>query len=170
MPTIDYETRGGGADLLIKMRGIREVLDHQIRDIIGRAADAAANQMTLHWEAAPHHGTREESIASSIGTTPPVFHPGGAGGGGYWEVHAGPGPDRPEHFEYVWRGTGIYGPTHMPYRSGTGQAMPVPGYGRGFAQHVAGQPPQQEWFAEAQRTAEAFVAEGIQRIRYEGQH
>jgi len=166
MPIIEYET-SGDTDLLVKMRGIREVLDYQIRNIVQHAAEVAADQMTRHWDAAPHHGTSEDTIARSIRVTTPVFHAGGAGGGGYWEVQAGPGPDRPEHFEYVWEGTGVFGPTHMPYRSHSGSAMPVPGYGRGFAQSVSGQRPQQEWFTEAQRTAERAVAEGIQGIRFE---
>lgn len=167
MPSIEYETKGD-TDLLVRLRGVREVLDYQIRAIVEHAAEVAADQMTRHWEDAPHRGGHEgQTIAESIRVTPAVFHPGGAGGGGYWEVSAGPGPDKPEHFEYVWRGTGVFGPSHMPYKSSGGGPMPVPGYGRGFAQKVAGQHPQQEWFAEAQRTAERAVAEGIQGIRFE---
>jgi hypothetical protein len=167
MPIIEYETHGD-TDLLVRMRGLREVLDHQIRTIVQHAAQVAADEMERHWSHAPHRGGHEGvSIAESIRVSEAVFHPGGVGGGGYWEVHAGPGPDKPEHFEYVWRGTGVFGPSHMPYKSNVGGPMPVPGYGRGFAQSVAGQAPQQEWFAEAQRIAEGVVAEGIQGIRFD---
>jgi len=156
----------GDQEALIRMRGIREVLDHQIRDIVQQAGEAAADEMVSYWAATPHHNSDENSIAASIRVTEPIFHPGGAGGGGYWEVTAGPGPDRPEHFEYVWHGTGIHGPTHMPY--GSRKPMPIMEPGRPFSYKVAGQRPQQAWFEVASRIAAAHVAEGIQRIRLVG--
>jgi hypothetical protein len=111
------------------------------------------------------------TIARSIRKAETVFHAGGAGGGGFYEVRVGPGRDAPEHLTYVMEGTGLYGSlgTVIRARMSGGHrgvlAIQKRGEGVRFRTFARGQRPQRQWYDDAVQVADQFVEEGLRSIR-----
>lgn len=164
MVEIGYEVKGLD-EALIRVRGVDSSVKRQIRELIEEAAEAALGEMLAR---VPRSG-KSDSIADSIDKSGVVFHPGGLGGGGYWEVRVGPGADAPEHLEYVLEGTGVHGRFHSVIYPDLKKAMAFEGnLGHIARRSVLGQEAQTAWLVESQEAARETVSLGIHRIRVEG--
>lgn len=105
-----------------------------------------------------------ETLKSRIDWSRAMWHPGGAGGGGYWEATAGVTRStmhRPEDDPavFVYEGTGLFGPFRRLIVPRAGNLLVFQDKGRWiFTPHVKGQPPQRLWVMAAQDRANAVVA------------
>lgn len=134
----------------------------------------------------------KRTIFSSLARSPITYSPGAAGGGGFYEMEVGAINDPPEHLDFVFYGTrgvnmssfaGKFGDRWRPAdfakdrqknafrapnrrRGNHGKLMAIQKLGEPvkFRQKREGQKPQQAWFHEAMREANAFVAARIQRL------
>lgn len=89
------------------------------------------------------------------------YAPGGAGGGGYYEVATSIDVDDVPHLRFVWEGTGIHGPRGSMIDSQMGNVMKFMGSRDGgvlFRKESEGQRPQRNWVYKAQAEAEALMA------------
>jgi len=135
------------------------------RDIAEDAAQQAAYIMRF---LAPE-GTSDihvgyETLKSRIDWSRAVWHPGGAGGGGFWEAMAGVTrstmhkPDE-DPAVFVYEGTGLFGPFRRLIVPRAGNLLVFIDQGRKiFTPYVKGQPPQRLWVMAAQDRANAVVA------------
>lgn len=135
------------------------------RDIAEDAAQQAAYIMRF---LAPE-GTSDvhigyETLKSRIDWSRATWHPGGAGGGGFWEAAAGvtrSTAHRPEEDPaiFVYEGTGLFGPFKRLIVPRAGNLLVFIDKGvKVFTRHVKGQPPQRLWVMAAQDRANAVVA------------
>lgn len=161
---VDHEVRGLDSlgEALIRVRASAE---HQTRDLASEAGDAAKAMMLAK---VPRSGkTGQDTIAGSIRKLETAYRPGGAGGGGFFEVRVGPGEDAPEHLRWVMGGTGEYGPLGRVIRGHNGGVLAIQKRGEGvrFRQFARGQRPQRQWYDDAVDVADQIVAEGIRSLR-----
>lgn len=160
-----YLTMDGNIRILSKLRGVEGMRD-EIKDIVEGAAQRSAQTMQRH---APKGKTG--GLYRRIGWTHARWHPGGAGGGGYWEADSGVGPGDP-YPTHVFHGTGIYGESGEYIRARTGNVMVIDGFkprdmiggkashirpGPIFTKYIKGQKPQTDWVFFAQRSAHNYV-------------
>lgn len=163
---IDYEVRGD-QEALIRVRAIGPQVQGQLKDLIAEAAHLAFAEMQAKVPRGTGEVGPEGTIADSIDVGEPVYHAGGAGGGGYYEVRVGPGDDAPSHLEFVLKGTGVHGPYGVPIEAPQGFPMAIEKMGEGvrFRQSSQGQEPQTEWLEDAQDIAREHVELGIHTLR-----
>lgn len=147
----------GLSDFRLRFRAVADFRE-KIIDAMEFAADAAGQYMGTH---VPYHSG---SIYRAINVGPVRYMPGGAGGGGFYEVNVGVNKDEAPHVEAVIDGTGIYA------RDGGGPIFPANGNvmvftklgeGKVFTRWTKGQEPQRAWFEDAQALASRLVAERI---------
>lgn len=142
-------------------------LKEEIQKTLIEASEMALNMMRLKVPKSretysnakdPFHKT----IYSSLARGNLSYHPGGAGGGGQWEINVGT-LDPPEHLEWVVEGTedifsskGNLGPLMAIQKMGE----PVK-----FRRARRGQKPQTEWITDAQAATNTFISQRIERMR-----
>lgn len=94
-----------------------------------------------------------------------VYRPGGAGGGGRYEVEVGVDRDRAPHAEFVIEGTGIYNrenPRNGIYAHSPGKPMYFEKRGEiVFTMWTRGQEPQRAWFENAQDVAQEIIEHAV---------
>jgi hypothetical protein len=105
-----------------------------------------------------------ETLKSRIDWSRATWHPGGAGGGGFWEAAAGVTrstmhkPDE-DPAVYVYEGTGLFGPLRRLIVPRSGNFLVFIDKGKKVVTpYVKGQPPQRLWVMAAQDRANAVVA------------
>lgn len=159
----------GSMRALIGLRAI-EGKKHQVRHLVNDAAKAASSVM---WTLAPQGKTG--NLRRRIDWDRAEYRPGGAGGGGQWVATAGVRAGDP-YPSYVFRGTGLFGPTQSRITARPGNVMVIDGYkqrdldfsrknpvlrkarpGPIFTRSIKGQRPQTEWIEKAQDTAEWYI-------------
>jgi hypothetical protein len=91
----------------------------------------------------------------------PVFRPGAAGGGGFYEINVGAIRNPPDQLRYIMEGTDRY-----PAAGNFGHVMAISKLGEPvrYRTRRRGQRPQTEWFTESYRLANAFLAAQIQAL------
>lgn len=157
---MEFEIREEGIDAAIRFRAVKDFKD----DIIAtmeRAAHEAGTYMATH---APYHSG---ALYRSINVGPIVYRPGGAGGGGFYEIEVGVNEEMAPHARYVIEGTGIYGesptngifPTNRKF-----MAFDKMGEETVFTRWTRGQRPQREWFEDAQELAQNIISRAIHGI------
>lgn len=155
----EYEVHSEGlTDFSIRFRAIRDFRE-EIIDAVNEAAKKAGTHMALH---VPFHSGK---MYRAINVGKAKFHPGGAGGGGTYEAHAGVDEAIAPHTRYVIEGTGIYNreaPTNGIYpATGNVFAFQKNGEETVFAAWTRGQMPQREWFEDAQEIARNEIARKV---------
>lgn len=159
---MEYEVRSEGlTDFQVRFRAVKE-LREDIVDAMERASKEAGAYMAAH---APYHSG---ALFRAINVGPVEFRPGGAGGGGFYEVHVGVDGSQAPHAEWVIEGTGIFNrehPTNGIFPSqGNVLTFSKEGEGQIFAAWTRGQEPQREWFETAQEVAQSVIARAIAGI------
>jgi hypothetical protein len=156
----------GGASATAKLRGDADRLKEWSRRTVEKAAQEGASVMRF----LVPKGTSDmflgyDTLESRIDSSEAVWHPGGAGGGGTWEAHAGVrrSPRFPNPLEdpatWVYEGTGLAGPKHREITPRAGNLLVFFWEGKWwFTSHVKGQEPQRLWVESAQARANAVVA------------
>lgn len=165
---IDYEVRAEGlTDFTIRFEAVGGKMRNKIRHAMEEAAQAAATYMATH---APYH---EGTLYRAIGVTREEggsfgirYRPGGAGGGGHYEIHVGVDAEQAPHAEWVIHGTGIYGEGGGNITPATGNVMVFSKLGEGdiFTAHTRGQEAQNSWFEVAEQVAEREIARQLSRL------
>lgn len=174
---IEYEVRGG-EETYIRIRAYRDRLRDEILEALKDAAQTAEKVMLAK---VPRDSG---ALASTIHVSGIQYMPGGAGGGGAYEIvlHAGQGIP---YLNLVTEGTGIHGPynSYGNIVAGAGNIRPkvrpewAPRTGARFMvftpkgetkpifrKWVRGQEPQTEWIVAAQQVANAIVAEHVRSM------
>lgn len=156
---------------MAKVKGDADRLVAVSRDI----AEDAAQQAALVMRFLAPEGTSDihvgyETLKSRIDWSRATWHPGGVGGGGYWEAAAGVtrstmhGPDDDPAI-FVYEGTGLFGPFKRLIVPRAGNLLVFIDKGhKVFTRHVKGQPPQRLWVMASQDRANAVVAARIAEI------
>lgn len=156
---MEYQVQSEGlTDFTIRFRAIKEFRD-DIIDTMESAAQRAGSYMGSH---VPYHSGK---LYQAINVGPVQYRPGGAGGGGSYEVHVGVDRTQAPHAEFVIEGTGIFNrehPTNGIFPSqGNVFAFEKNGEGTVFTAWTRGQEPQREWFEDAQDLARTIIARKI---------
>lgn len=183
---MDYEIRSEGlTDFEIRFRALGEDYRERTRVLIGHAANEAGTYMAQH---VPFHSGQ---MYRAINVSEPKFHPGGAGGGGYWQAEVGVDREIAPHAEWVIEGTGMHKtsgvkfPIHTKFGQDLGNLPPSAqravrsggpkgkglvmafekeGEGTVFTHFSRGQRPQRAWFEEAMRKADRIISRRISRL------
>jgi hypothetical protein len=145
-------------DFEVRFRAIKEFRE-EIREAVEDAVEAAGTYMALH---VPYHSGK---MYRAINVSKPKFHAGGAGGGGFYEAHAGLDETIAPHAEHVIEGTGLFNrttPTNGIYpATGNVFAFEKNGEGTVYAAWTKGQEPQRAWFEDAQDIARDVIARKV---------
>lgn len=136
----------------------------QTRHIIEHSARSAEAVM-LAKVPRSNSGNRD-TIAASIRSVS-EYHPGGAGGGGFYEARVGPGEDAPGHLRYVMEGTGLFGSGSL-IRSASGGVLAIEKRGEGvhFRTFSRGQRAQTQWYDDAIQAAELSMETGVRTANF----
>lgn len=113
-----------------------------------------------------HHQNR---IEDAITADPIRYHPGGAGGGGYYEASFSASSEIAPHLEFVFEGTGERGKDpHLirPSQGNLHKVMAIEKNGEpvSFVRWTRGQYPQQLWWEDAEAHTDAVLSEGVRNI------
>lgn len=151
--SIEVEESGPG--ISVELPGIAARQVAHMRDVAEGAAKVGAAWM--RWMAPK----RSSDLANAVTSTDAVWHPGGLGGGGYWEAETYISEEEEDKARWVFEGTGIFkdGATDADriYPS-TGNILAFMHNGHMvFARSVKGQEPQTEWVTGAQEAADFYV-------------
>jgi hypothetical protein len=138
-------------DTLISIRAVEGELGRELRRLLDEAAERAYRTMRTK---VPIGETAQ--LEFSIRKGPLTFHPGGAGGGGFYEIEVGPGENAPEHLDFVFGGTSDL----------FGKAMRIQKHGEPahWIERRRGQPPQTEWVTDAQEEAREWIRRGLNEM------
>ena len=147
----------GATDFSIYFRAVKEFRD-EITRAMQEAAHAAGSYMQMH---VPYeHG----DIYRAIFVGPITYRPGGAGGGGFYEINVGVDESQAPHTEWVIEGTGIFNresPQAGIFPS-KGNVLVFEAHGeKVFTAWTKGQPPRREWFEDAQDLASRLIEQAI---------
>lgn len=165
-------TTHGVATVVGSIKADAERVKGESKRIATRAAEEAAATMRF----LVPKGTSDmfmgyDTLESRISSTPAVYQPGGAGGGGTWVAKAGvresprfPDPKRDPAY-WVYEGTGLFGPHRTEILPRSGNFMVFKSKGRWvFTDVVKGQEPQRLWVSAAQDRANAVVANELAKL------
>jgi hypothetical protein len=145
-------------DAILEFKAIRDFRE-EIKKSIEHAAHEAGAYMATH---VPFHSGQ---LYNAINVGPVTYMPGGAGGGGRYEVLVGVDRDRAPHAEFVIEGTGLYNrenPKNGIYSNTPGGVMAFEKFGEMvFTRYTRGQHPQREWFEDAQELARDLIEYSI---------
>jgi hypothetical protein len=189
---IDYDVDGIDEAITIGVRANKQYSE-ELREILREAAVLALDYMRKHVPrsgtgyANRHTGTSamEHSVHDSLAMTKVSYRPGGAGGGGFYEIEVGAIFDPPRHLEFMFEGTRGYPFNIITARRARGlrqtKGTLAAGKGRKAVGNVGkimviwkqgepvkfrpfrkGQRAQQAWFTEAYRHAQAYLHARIQ--------
>lgn len=156
-----------GPQAIARIQAVNAEFRGAIKSLI---EDAVAEGVRVARESAPrgemfrHHGP---TIADSIMAEPVRYHPGGAGGGGYYEASFSASSLIAPHLKFVFEGTGERGerPTGL-IRPSQGNVMAIQKEGEGvhFRAWARGQFPQQRWWEDAEAHADEVLAAGVRSL------
>lgn len=153
--TIELD-KGDYARVTLGLKALDQNLKPIIRHNLTKATHAGARAMIQH---VPKRSGR---MAGSIRAKDvPLFEPGGARGGGQYQTIIEAGEGVP-YFDFVVKGTGIYGPHHKPWF----QEKPADVYGKKSmwkAKHE-GQKPQAEWIDKGVQAAWDVLVDATRRL------
>ena len=155
-----YDVLNQDTDVVLQWRAVKGFRD-DIVATLERAGHAAGNYMATN---VPY---RRGQLYDAIYVTEVKYRPGGAGGGGTWEVEVGVDESSAPHAEFVVEGTGMWnrenpkpagiwpGTYHgkLRFEKDTGEVV--------YAKHVSGQHPQRAWFENAHDLAQDIIAHAI---------
>lgn len=162
----------GTASVVARLKGDVAVAKEFARNLTTKAATEGARTMRfLAPRGAGDTHLGYDTLESRISSTNAVWHPGGVGGGGYYEAKAGvrrsprfPDPKR-DPASWVYEGTGLYGPRHRMIVARAGNFMVFKWQGRWFfMREIKGQEPQTLWVSAARERANAYVVSGLARF------
>jgi len=159
--TVDGSISGDAFEVLqLRLKGQGDAVKEEIKQTLVRAALRAEKIL----EAEVPHG-ETHALANSIRMSPLKYSPGGAGGGGFWEIEVSVGEGVP-YVQNVVEGTGIFGPRAFPiYPKNPKGVMAFSKNGEFvFTKWVRGQEPDDLWIVHAQDAAQEEVDEGLRRI------
>jgi hypothetical protein len=152
---MEYEIRVEGlADFDVRLRAINKEYRDQIISAVEKASQEAGAYMASH---VPQHSGK---LFRAINVEPVRYHPGGAGGGGFYEANVGVDETQAPHAIFVIEGTGIYHRegSRGNIRPASGNVMAFVDAGKEvFAAYTKGQEPQSAWFEVAQEVADAVI-------------
>lgn len=173
---MDYEGDSPMA-VAIKVKGRAEYMGHAVKNLAEDAARRGAEVMRTE---APRGETGQ--LANRIDFSDADWHPGGAGGGGFWEAVAGVIDTGDDYPLYVFHGTNEEGRSLWTAleRAGVGNlgqgiaGVIRPAEGNVFPIHTAGgliyrmwqrgQEPQQDWVLHAQEETNRFILERLSYV------
>lgn len=158
-----------GPRAILKIKAVNEEIQSKIKSLIEEAVEEGVIRAKRE---APkgkghHFGAR---IEDSIYAEPIRYHPGGAGGGGFFEGSFRASNEIAPHLEWVYLGTGLRNILH-PHR-----IYPLPPRrvmmseywgGREYFTSSQGQFPQQRWWADAEERAERKLSTSIRHLDLE---
>lgn len=159
---IEYSVESEGlTDFTVRFRAIRDFRD-DILDTMDRAAHEAGSYMGTH---VPYHSG---GLYRAINVGPIKYQAGGAGGGGFYEVHVGVDESQALYAEAVIEGSGIYNRDNPKAgifpANGNVMAFEKNGEATVFTAWTRGQEPQRAWFEDAQALAHSIIARAISGI------
>jgi hypothetical protein len=109
----------------------------------------------------------EIRIVDAITSTPVVYHPGGAGGGGFYEATIEASALVAPHLRWVFEGTGLHDPqgAHL-IRPSHGNVMGIQKEGEptSYVRWTRGQARQQRWWEEAEQATDTVLAAGVRSL------
>lgn len=152
----------------VKIKATGERLRAQTQELV---QDAVLEGLRIAKRDAPRGKTYEKRgnirLVDGITATPVTYHPGGTGGGGYWEAHLVADSTVAPQLKWVMEGTGIRAdPPRGRITPATGNVMVVQKLGEGphFIRSAKGQRPQTEWWTRAHARMESVVEDGVNTI------
>jgi hypothetical protein len=107
---------------------------------------------------------RGRRISDAIRTEDRPYHPGGHGGGGYYEAALIADANISPQVRYVFEGTAEEGRGNIYPAHGNVLRIEKEGEGVKFRPSVRGQKPQTEWWEAAQREMENFIQDRIRTL------
>lgn len=171
---IEYEIRvDTEGDLTLRFQAVKGRLGGRIETAMLRAATEAATYMTAH---VPYHTGqlyRAINVSAEKGGQGLKYFPGGAGGGGFYEIHVGVDREMAPHADWVIHGTGIYGPRgSLIYgrpkdNRGGNRTMVFEKNGEQtvFTRYTEGQKAQTSWFTVAEEVMSQSIRRQLSRLR-----
>src|SRR4051812_25122235 len=106
---MEYEIRVEGLDDFdVRIRAMGAEYRDRIIEAVEKASRESGSYMALH---VPYHSGQ---LYRAINVGNVKYHPGGAGGGGFYEAIVDVNEDLAPHAEAVISGTGIYGDPPTP--------------------------------------------------------
>jgi hypothetical protein len=136
---VDYDIRFEGspdaaAALALRLRAEGGEMSRKVRELLERTGALVGTELRL---TVPHDYSNQEPshvhLSDTVETSGIVYRPGGAGGGGFYEMKISVGREGvTPQLGFVLEGTGIYGDTGQPIVAGEGNL------GRLVADRVAG--------------------------------
>jgi hypothetical protein len=162
---MNIETRVEGFEdvLSLEIRA-RTNLKREIQDILKDASELTLEYMRRRAPRDSGSGLlfmkNRNTIAGSLQRGPVHYSPGAAGGGGFYTIEVG-ALDPPDHLKWVFYGTKDY-----DHYGNVGKMMTIRKRGEPvrFRPRRRGQEAQTEWFTDAYRHAQAYVALRVQEL------
>jgi hypothetical protein len=191
---VDYDIRFEGspdaaAALALRLRAEGGEMSRKVRELLERTGALVGTELRL---TVPHDYSNQEPshvhLSDTVETSGIVYRPGGAGGGGFYEMKISVGREGvTPQLGFVLEGTGIYGDTGQPIVAGEGNlgrlvadrvagndffhagVMPMQGgskvgYQTIFRTRSRGQEPQTAWLTEAHALARRAISQGVRDI------
>lgn len=166
----------GSDDLYFRIQAIQGNLSDQIRNAMGKAAIVAYRHMrdnipqsrqNKRWGDYKNEG--EPRLIDDLSITKVTYLPGGAGGGGTYEMQVGWPGGAPEHLKWVMDGTSNWWqPTAMTIRTNPGNIKFKNGGQGFFSHHRKGQRANDRWWLEAKQLADRVIDSEFSRLDLSG--
>lgn len=168
----------GSDDLAIRLQAIQGNLGDKIKAVMLKSAFVAYRHMrdnvpqsrqNRRWGDYKEGG--EERLVDHLAITQVSYLPGGAGGGGSYEMEVGWPGGAPEHIQWVMGGTSDWWqPKAMTIRTGKRPgAIPFKAGGQGFFSHFrSGQQANDRWWLEARQLANRVIDAEFSRMDLTG--
>ena len=155
---IKPEHPGQIPEVTARIRSLGPELRGMIKDVLREAAEegrkvaeARAPRGQDDWK---NYGRR---ISDSIQVSEVRFAPGGAGGGGFYQITLYASSDIAPHLPFVFEGTADEGAGKIYPSKGNVLALDKGGEGVHFRSWVHGQAPQTEWWEDAHVAVEQSI-------------
>lgn len=155
---IEPEYPGQGLEITARIRAVNRSYRGLIQQILREAAEAGRKTAEIEaprGEFGQHQGRR---ISDSIQVSEINYAPGGAGGGGFYEVHLYADSAIAPHLRYVFEGTAGEGVGRIYPAHGNVFAIQKEGEATRFRPWVHGQRPQTAWWEHAHEAVESEIA------------
>lgn len=158
------ESHYDGPRAIVKIKAVNEELQGKIKGLIEEAVAEGVIRARREAPRGPRHsGPR---IMDSVFAEPIRYHPGGAGGGGFFEGSFKASSEITPHLAWVFRGTGEHGPRAQLITPRYKKAMMTEWWGDGktFFKSSKGQFPQQRWWTDAEERATRVLSTSIRHL------
>jgi hypothetical protein len=156
-----------GRETVVKIRAVNEEIRSSIIETI---TEAVAEGESVAKAKVPHGrggGRGHVRLSNAIKAGPVRYHPGGAGGGGFYEASLEVDASIAPQARWVMEGTGEY--ADLPFgriypARGNVMVIMKQGESPSFVRWSRGQRPNTLWWEDANRRMEDSVARGIRNI------